>query len=60
MVLVNNLLRVDPPGLVDLFEQEESRVFRFPAEQQRHGSMLRAHEKHAAGLKLKCATVQSF
>lgn len=26
-VLVHNLLRVDPPGLVDLFEQEESCVF---------------------------------
>lgn len=31
LVLVNHLLRVDPPGLVDLFEQEESRVFGFPA-----------------------------
>lgn len=34
-VLMHNLLRVDPPGLVDLFEQQESRVFRFPAKQQK-------------------------
>lgn len=34
MVLVNDLLRVNPPGLVDLLEQEESCVFRFPAKQK--------------------------
>lgn len=34
VVSVNNLLRVDPPGLVNLFEKEESRVFRFPEKQQ--------------------------
>lgn len=34
VVSVNNLLWVDSPGLVDLFEQEESRVFRFPEKQQ--------------------------
>lgn len=38
-VLVNNLLRVDPPGLVDLFEQEESCVFRFPAQQQNSSTL---------------------
>lgn len=44
MVLVNYLLRVDPPGLVDLFEQQESGVFRFPA--RRHRTLtLEAREK---------------
>lgn len=47
-VLMHNLLRVDPPALVDLFEQQESRVFRFPAkqQQQKKKSTLEAHEKN--------------
>lgn len=44
-VLMHNLLRVDPPALVDLFEQQESRVFRFPAKQPKKKSTLEAHEK---------------
>lgn len=55
-VLVYNLLRVDPPGLVDLFEQEKSRVFRFPAKQQNHQHW-RLMEKNANGLMPKCLKV---
>lgn len=31
---MSNLLRVDLPGFVDLFEKQQSSVFRFPEKQQ--------------------------
>lgn len=45
-VLVCNQLRVDPPGLVDLFEQEKSRIFRLPAKQQKMNSLIQKKPKN--------------
>lgn len=58
---MHNLLRVDPPALVDLFEQQESRVFRFPAKQQQtkknqHWRPMK--KKNTNGLMLKICKIK--
>lgn len=39
-MLVTDLLRVDLPAFVDLFEEQQSCVFRFPGKQQKKSFFL--------------------